>query len=80
MVISKLGISVEYRCIYLRKPFEIRCSFEDSPTCFTCKYCKAEMSGADATKLLDSFCGEIMSRGNKINGYKPRKTIRGYHT
>ena len=79
MIVSRLGISVTYRCQYLRKPFEPKCAHRETDKCHTCKYGVATLLAADATKLLDLYCGEIMSRGKDFNEREQRKTIRGYH-
>jgi len=51
IALSRSGISVTYRCYHLPGHGK-RCQDKDTDVCLTCKYSKAEMSGADATKLL----------------------------
>ena len=46
--ITKNMISVSYRCRSLK-----RCKETDENVCMRCKYCKAEMSAWDATRLLN---------------------------
>lgn len=55
MIIYKYGITIEYKCIYLRKPFERKCKDRETDKCLKCKYGMAEMSAKDATKLLDWY-------------------------
>lgn len=49
--VSSKGVNVLYRCYFLP---EHNCKNHDKngSECRTCKYCKAEMSAADATRLL----------------------------
>ena len=51
MSVSQYGISILFRCCYLPRHNCKRHS-EDCHECMTCKYCKAEMSALDATRLL----------------------------
>ena len=46
--ISRHGYNVDYICCKRPK----KCPDEDTEKCCTCKYCKAEMSAYDATRLL----------------------------
>lgn len=48
MVISKNGITIQYTC-YKRLS---KCPDEETDKCLTCKYCKAELSAYDATRLM----------------------------
>lgn len=51
MSVSQYGISILFRCCYLPRHNCKRHS-EDNHECLTCRYCKAEMSASDATKLM----------------------------
>lgn len=52
--ISRYNINIYYNCYKL--PFHgKRCPDRNTSKCFTCKYCKAEMSAANATKLLNAY-------------------------
>ena len=49
---SHMGISVTYKC-YKLPDYGRRCpARDDGHICMRCKFCKAEMSGYDAVKLL----------------------------
>ena len=48
------GIRVLYRCIKL-PGYGRKCPDKNTNKCFRCKYCKAEMSGEDAAKLMDAY-------------------------
>ena len=51
---SRYGINILYRCF--KFPFHgKKCKDKNTSMCFKCKYCKAEMSAYDATRLIDSF-------------------------
>ena len=54
MTIARHGIAVTYRCYKLPGRGR-RCKDKDTDKCLTCKYSKAEMSGRDATRLLNSY-------------------------
>ena len=52
MTISRNGIGVLFRCCHL-PDYGKRCKErDDGNRCMKCKYCKAEMSGYDAGRLL----------------------------
>lgn len=60
IAISRNGISVTYKC-YKLPGYGWRCQArDDGHICMRCKYCKAEMTAYNATKLLESY--------NKHNG------------
>lgn len=52
MAISRGGISVSYKCYHL-PGYGKKCPDKYTDKCMTCRYCKAEMSAADATRLLN---------------------------
>jgi len=54
MSISSQGIGVFYRCFRL-PDYGKKCPDKNTNKCLRCKYCKAEMRAADATKLLNSY-------------------------
>ena len=54
MSISSKGIGILYRCFKL-PGYGRRCPDKNTDKCLKCKYCKAEMQAADATKLLNSY-------------------------
>lgn len=52
LAIYRNGISVTYRCCKL-PGYGWRCQArDDGRICMRCKYCKAEMSALDATRLM----------------------------
>lgn len=52
MMISRNGIRVLFRC-YRLPDYGKRCmERDDGERCMKCKYCKAEMPGYDAARLL----------------------------
>lgn len=59
IAMSRFGISINYRCIYLRKPFEKKCPHRDTEKCFKCKYGVAELAAKDATKLLEVYTKQM---------------------
>ena len=52
MSISSHGVSVLYSCYNLLNGYGKRCKEREYEKCVHCRYCKAEMSADDATKLL----------------------------
>lgn len=54
MSVSRNGISVLYRC-YKLPGYGRKCPDKDTNKCLRCEYSKAEMSGEDATWLLESI-------------------------
>lgn len=57
VAISKHGIDVLYVCRNLRYTLSIfrKCPTQDSAACYHCDYARAEMSGKDATRLLNVY-------------------------
>ena len=58
IAISTEGISVNYKCYNLKYTvglFHGKCPDEYTDKCYKCKYCKADMSAYDATKLIEAF-------------------------
>lgn len=55
IVVSLYGVGVLFFCC--RGPdYGSRCAERDTSShCIQCKYCKAEMSGADASKLINEW-------------------------
>ena len=53
--ITQHGVSVLYNCRHALLNFGKKCKDKNIDKCKICKYCKAEMSAYDATKLLRSF-------------------------
>ena len=51
MSISRDGVNILYRC-YKLPGYGKNCPDKNTDKCYTCKFCKAEMSGEDAMKLL----------------------------
>lgn len=51
MSVSHNGILVSYKCYHV-PGYGKRCKDKNSDKCMRCKYCKAEMSAIDATRLL----------------------------
>ena len=61
LAISRNGIGILYKCYRLPDKGR-KCKEGDGGSrCMKCKYCKAEMSGFDATRLLNFY-------GRKLNG------------
>lgn len=54
IAISRYGMSVTYTCRNFKLKDGKKCP-DFNVKCFHCKYCHAQMSGHDATRLLDSF-------------------------
>ena len=64
IAMSRYGISVSYKCYCLKYTvglFRKKCPDEYTNKCMKCKYCKAELSGEDATRLLNSFGSRMMA-------------------
>lgn len=58
LALSRYGISITYQC-YKLPGYGKKCIERDNGYhCMTCKYCKADMSGRDATRMLESFTRE----------------------
>ena len=65
---ARNGIPVDYRCINYTTRQGKRCQDrDDGPHCMKCKYCRAEMPGRDATRLLDIYTREEMKNHGKID-------------
>ena len=55
IVVSRNGIGILFRCFRL-PDYGKRCDErDDGDHCMKCKYCKAELSGFDATRLLNFY-------------------------
>lgn len=53
--IARYNMKIPYRCCKL-PGYGKKCPDRDDGThCMKCKYCKAEMSAEDATKLINSY-------------------------
>ena len=53
LAISRRGIGITYKC-YKLPGYGRKCDKrDDGEYCMRCKYCKAEMSAYDATRLLN---------------------------
>lgn len=53
LAISRRGIGITYKC-YKLPGYGRKCyKRDDGEYCMRCKYCKAEMSAYDATRLLN---------------------------
>ena len=52
ITLSSRGVSITYKC-YRLPGHGRKCPDKNTDVCLTCKYSKAEMSGRDATKLLN---------------------------
>lgn len=58
LAISSKGIGITYKCFHL-PDYGKRCDDRDDGShCMQCKYCKAEMSAFDATRMLNKFGGK----------------------
>lgn len=57
MVVSRDGIGILYTCYKLPGHGRKCPDRDDGYHCMRCKYCKAEMSAGDATKLLNKIGG-----------------------
>lgn len=56
---ARNGIAVDYRCInYTTKQGRKCADRDDGSHCMNCRYCRAEMSGRDATRLLNILVRE----------------------
>ena len=52
------GISINFQCRSLKYTvglFHKKCPDQYTDKCYKCKYCRAEMPAADATKLLNIY-------------------------
>ena len=58
MAISQYNMKILYKCYKLPK-HNCKDHSEDCHECLKCKYCKAEMSAADATRLLSHFSRSV---------------------
>lgn len=54
--VTRYNMSILYKCYNGVLRYGKKCPDRDDGThCMMCKYCKAQMSGPDATRLLNSF-------------------------
>lgn len=51
---SKLGISITYKCYHFPGNGK-KCPDKYTFKCYHCKYCRAELSAHDATRLMNTF-------------------------
>lgn len=59
IAMARNGIAVDYRCInYTTKQGKKCADRDDGSHCMNCRYCRAEMSGRDATRLLNILVRE----------------------
>lgn len=56
---SQLGININYKCYRLPDGGR-RCKNKNTNVCYTCEYCKAELSAKDATKLITVYRNSII--------------------
>lgn len=87
IVVSRYGIGVLYRCFNLtyRYSWFKKCPDDGTMKCVKCKYAKAELSGEDATRLMDSFGTNFIEnrKGRKMkfiaeeNWLLPKRATRG---
>ena len=68
---SQFGISIVYTCYNLKLRRGKKCPNKNTNECMKCKYCKAELSAADATKLLNSYSKRVVELHNAGAGVKP---------
>ena len=73
MAISSRGIGILYRCFKL-PGYGKKCPDKNTDKCFKCKYCKAEMQAADATKLLNSYKRNFSNNFNEDNNENLKKS------
>lgn len=52
MSLSRGGITVYYKCYHMPDRGR-KCPDKNTDVCMRCKYCRAEMSAADATRLWE---------------------------
>ena len=57
---SQFGISITYTCYNLKLKRGKKCPDKNTNKCMKCKFCKAEMSATDATKLLNNYSKRIV--------------------
>ena len=55
IAISTHGISALYSCYNLKLKWGKKCPDKKTDKCYKCKYCKVEMSAADATKCIQAY-------------------------
>lgn len=56
IVMGHRGIRVTYKCLeFLHTRNGRKCPDKDTDKCLKCEYSRAEMSGFDATRLLNAF-------------------------
>lgn len=52
---SQYGITVNYKCYKLKKPFRKVCDKDSIEDCYRCEFCRAEMKAYDAVRLLEGL-------------------------
>ena len=61
--LSRYNMTITYTCYNGLVKYGKKCNQRDDGShCMMCKYCKAEMSAADATRLLNSYGSKIISK------------------
>lgn len=70
IALSQFGISIIYTCYNLKLKRGKKCPDKNTNKCMKCKYCKAELSAVDATKLLNSYSKRIVELHNARAGVK----------
>ena len=63
IALSKHGISIFYKCYNLVLRHGRKCPDKNTSKCFYCKYSKAQLSGSDATRLLESYINKQTNKG-----------------
>ena len=56
MAVSSRGIGITYRCYHL-PDLGKKCADKNTDKCLRCRYCRAEMSAYDATRLMSAYRG-----------------------
>ena len=66
MAVSSRGIGITYRCYYLPDRGK-KCPDKNTNECLRCRYCRAEMSAYDATRLMSAYRGTAkeLQEGNE---------------
>ena len=57
------GVSVTYSCYNLKLRWGRKCPDRNTDKCYRCKYCKAEMPAADATKCIEALRKQLAEQG-----------------
>jgi len=66
IAISRNGIGITYKC-YKFPGHGKKCPDKETSKCFECRYCKAELSAFDATRLLNSYGKRRSQNENNSN-------------